>query len=419
MAKTIDAYNREMALTPVVIALEQSGVRINDEIFEMQAYWQNKFNKGEEVLYTYGDGTKPGTKMFFNVLRRKGLIDESRLTYTDKGNPQYGREHVERIVNDEVLKSSLVSRSQLQKALGTYINVYAESYKTNNGRFYPYYNQVRNEEDYGTVTGRFSSNLQQLPKIPKSNNVPNLRKCIVPNKGEVLIKRDFSGQELRVAAHYAEGKILEAYRADPNLDVHNFVQGLIRNVIGKDIELPTSNMTPRDVIKMINFLKLYRGGPGTLNEKTGIPLNQCKEIFSIYDRALPEFEALMKDVENMVKGGTRLRTWGGRLYDVEPPKVIQGRKRTFYYKLGNILIQGSSADMTKEAMIRYFNAPNRTGALIMVVHDELVVSVKPECADKEMKILQWAMDDIPGWDVPLRSEGKIGENFGEMTKFEV
>jgi len=28
------------------------------------------------------------------------------------------------------------------------------------------------------------------------------------------------------------------------------------------------------------------------------------------------------------------------------------------------------------------------------------------------------MDDIPGWDVPLRSEGKYGPSFGEMKSYD-
>jgi DNA polymerase-1 len=171
---------------------------------------------------------------------------------------------------------------------------------------------------------------------------------------------------------------------------------------------------------MINFLKLYGGGPTKLAERLRIPINQARMFFSAYDAALPEFKNLMKEIENLARSGKKIRTWGGRSYDVEPashdPKT--GKRREFYYKLGNVLIQGSSADMTKEAMIRYYYNPQRKGNLLMTVHDELVVEVDEQYTDSEMAIVRWAMDEIPGWDVPLCSDGAVGKNLGKMEKYD-
>jgi DNA polymerase I-like protein with 3'-5' exonuclease and polymerase domains len=72
--------------------------------------------------------------------------------------------------------------------------------------------------------------------------------------------------------------------------------------------------------------------------------------------------------------------------------------------------------MTKEAMIRYHYHPYRKGDIVMTVHDEIVVEVDVDDAPAEMELLRWAMDEIPGWDVPLRSDGAIGFNLGEMVK---
>ena len=69
-------------------------------------------------------------------------------------------------------------------------------------------------------------------------------------------------------------------------------------------------------------------------------------------------------------------------------------------------------------MIRYFYSPHRKGNILLTVHDELVVEVHNNYVKSEMELLRWAMDEIPGWDVPLRSEGFIGTNLGEMKKCE-
>ena len=414
-----NAYRREMMLLPIVITMEKQGIDISPDVHDIRKKLEAKFELMDMQLSAYGDGEKPGSKAMFNVLRKKGLIDESKIQYTAKGNPRYGKEFLEGMIADKELLTCLSLRSKLQKFIGTYLKPFSESAKEYDGKFYPYYNQTRSEDDYGTRTGRFSSNIQQLPKDSGTNftlyaeddftiaEMPSVRTLVVPSKPRYkIIRRDFSGQELRVTAHYAEGSILEGYIADPKMDVHDFVDNLIQEKTGHHLS--------RTPVKMINFLKLYGGGAKKLAERLKIPLNQAYQFFSAYDEALPEFKGLMADIEKLARSGKKIRTWGGRSYDVEPPK--EGRE--FYYKLGNVLIQGSSADMTKEAMIRYFYSPERKGNLIMQVHDELIVEVHEDYADQEMNLLRWAMDEMPGWDVPLRSDGKIGNNLGEMEKYE-
>ena len=232
---------------------------------------------------------------------------------------------------------------------------------------------------------------------------------IIRRKGKIMCIGN-CGQELRVTAHYAEGNILSAYQANPKLDVHTWVQKFILDATGISLN--------RVVTKTISFLKLYGGGPGKLAVMLNISDEEARQFFAAYDAALPEFKQLMKDIETVSRRGQKIRTWGGRLYDVEPAIHVNGRRKEFYYKLGNILIQGSSADMTKEAMVRYHNHPERTGRIMLVVHDEIVCSCPEDKLDHELKVLKESMDDILGWDVPLRSEGKYGPNFGEMQAYD-
>lgn len=413
-----DAYAREQRVLPIVIALEMQGINVSSDVHETRKKLEAKFDLLNLQLSAYSGGEKPGSKAMFNVLRKKGLIDESKIQYTAKGNPRYGKEFLAGMVSDKALLEVLSLRSKLQKFIGTYLRPFSESAKLYNGKFYPYYNQTRSEDDYGTRTGRFSSNIQQLPKDSGTNftlyaeddftiaEMPSVRSLITTSRPDwSIIRRDFSGQELRVTAHYAEGSILAAYQKDPTMDVHAFVDGLIQEKTGHHLS--------RTPVKMINFLKLYGGGPGKLAERLNIPLSQAITFFQAYDTGLPEFKDLMKDIEKLARSGKKIRTWGGRSYDVEESK--DGTK--LYYKLGNVLIQGSSADMTKEAMCRYFYHPDRKGRLIMQVHDELICEVPDEYLDQEMRLLRWAMDEIPGWDVPLRSDGKFGKNLGQMQEY--
>lgn len=411
-----DAYKREMQVLPIVIDLEMRGINISESIDKIKDKLEQDFYLLDLQLSAYGNGEKPGSKGMFNVLRKKGLIDESKLKYTDKGNPRYGKEFIEDLISDKNLSGILKTRSKLQKLLGTYIRPFYISAKTYNNKYYPYYNQTRSEDDFGTRTGRFSSNIQQLPKSTGSNTdkydgsdsieLPSVRSLIVPSSpGRSFVKRDFSGQELRVTAHYAEGKIQQAYIDNPRLDVHSWIDNLIIELTGMHLQ--------RTPVKMISFLKLYGGGPNMLSIRLGIPFSVAQTFFNAYDTALPEFKQLMVEIEKLARSGIKIRTWGGRSYDVEESK--DGRE--FYYKLGNVLIQGSSADMTKEAMIRYVNHQDRRGVLFMQVHDEIVIECDDCDIDHEMELLRWAMDEIEGWDVPLRSDGKVGKNLESMTEY--
>jgi DNA polymerase-1 len=410
------AFEREMKLLPIVIGMEQRGVHLAPNIQGEFNKWQKELDLLELQLSAYGNGAKPGSKAMFNAFISKGLIDKSKITYTEKGNPQYGQDYIENLISDSNLLNVIKRRSKLQKLLGTYLKHFAESAEKYNCKYYPYYNQTRTADDYGTRTGRFSSNIQQLPKIAlledKSDtaemaDLPNPRKLIVAPPGEVLIKRDFSSQELRVCAHFAEGAALQAYVDNPRMDIHTFVKDLIFDKTGIRME--------RGYVKCISFLKLYGGGPSKLAFQLRISVEEARDFFTAYDAALPDFKELMKNVEALSRSGKKIFTWGGRGYDVEPSKIIHGRKQEYYYKLGNVLIQGSSADMTKEAMIRYESHPDRKGYIYMQVHDEIVVAVDERYAESEMKVLKWAMDEIPGWDVPLCSDGFKGYNLYDMV----
>ena len=412
-----DAYNREMKLLPIIIDLETRGVTISEKVHGIRDKLEGIFKLLELQLSAYGNNTKPGSKAMFQVFRDKGLIDESKIQYTEKGNPRYGKEFITDLIDDEILSGILLKRSRLQKFLTTYLRPFSESSKQYNNKFYPFYNQTRSEDDYGTRTGRLSSNMQQLPKniitdykLTKdtvTDDIPPVRSLIVPSSpSKSILKRDFSGQELRVAAHYAEGSVLQAYIDDPYIDIHKFVDDLIYERTGMRLS--------RTPVKTISFLKLYGGGPATLAKRLDISLDKAMTFFQAYDSALPEFKRLMKDIDKLARSGKKIRTWGGRSYGVEITK--DGRE--MYYKLGNVLIQGSSADMTKEAMIRYYYHPDRKGDLIMTVHDELIVEVEDEFIDSEMSILKWCMDNIKGWDVPLRSDGKVGKSLSDTKDYE-
>jgi DNA polymerase-1 len=130
--------------------------------------------------------------------------------------------------------------------------------------------------------------------------------------------------------------------------------------------------------------------------------------------ALPGIKDIDNELKTRARAGEPYRTLGGRTYYAEPSKVIDGEVRSFDYKCLNTVIQGSSADMTKQAVINYWRSQQRSGRLLAIIHDEILVSVDPEKALDESRILVEAMEHALHTDVPMIAEPKYGPNFAEM-----
>jgi DNA polymerase I-like protein with 3'-5' exonuclease and polymerase domains len=79
------------------------------------------------------------------------------------------------------------------------------------------------------------------------------------------------------------------------------------------------------------------------------------------------------------------------------------------------LIQGSAADVTKQALINY-DERRKDGKFRITVHDEFNLSVPRNFVKSEMKILREAMSDIK-LDCLLLSDGSVGNNWAELKDF--
>ena len=213
-------------------------------------------------------------------------------------------------------------------------------------------------------------------------------------------------------AHYEDGTLAEAYRENPDLDLHVFVSQLILERTGVVVE--------RKPTKTINFAKIYGAGRAKLAAQMGVDPDTGNRMVDAYESALPSVKQLQRDVNAVGKRGEYITTLGGRRYYSPPAeKDVYGGVRTFEYKLLNYLIQGSSADQTKEAMRLWWDrlrqSTNGT-RFLLTVHDQLVGC----CPRKELKREAAALDEYMReaftLDVPVKSDLTVGANFGNMEK---
>lgn len=237
--------------------------------------------------------------------------------------------------------------------------------------------------------------------------LPNVRSYVLPDEGEELVSYDFASQELRVLAHYEDDLLLQAYRADPSQDLHQFAADTISKVLGVPFK--------RKQAKTCAFAILYGSGLATLAAQLGSTREEAGIIRAAYLDVLPGVKALIDQLKYRAKSNLPLRTWGGRVYYVEPKKFIDGQWRTFDYKLLNYLIQGGSADITKTAIIEY-HRQKVYGKFLLTVHDQIVVSVPTKHWKSEAAILKKCMESVK-LDVQLLADGSIGKDLHNVVDF--
>lgn len=412
-----EAYNRERFLIPVLHENEKHGIRVDVERLkaDIEVYHTAKA-KAEDWLRRFlkaPDLHLDSNEELADALEDAGVVTSFEKTRTGKRSVAKVTLTVDKFKDRRVFLA-LGYRNRLQTALSTFMEPWLATALRSGGRIYTSWRQL------GAVTGRFSSspNFQNMPKswtdkpdgyehptFLRAPELPLLRKYILPDEGHLLVAADYSGQEIRVAAHFEDGPLMEAFNKEPKFDLHSFTQRTIKEMFGRDYE--------RRVCKIGLFASLYGAGGKGLGEQLGLSTEDGGALKRALFAALPGIRELDNELKNRAREGRAYRTLGGREYFAEPSKIVDGSLRSFDYKCLNYLIQGSSADMTKQAMLRY-DAARKHGILLASVHDELLISVPPEKALDEARILVESMEAALEIDVPMIAEPKSGLNFAEL-----
>lgn len=413
----VPAYRREQRIMPIGYRSERNGVPVNVEKLgaDLIKYegalltceqMINKLLKVKDLDYGKKDDLA-------NAIERAGFVDQWVLTPT--GRRSTAKDALEKSISHPDLLHLLRYRGALAGCLQTFARPWFELAQSD-GRIHTSWNQVRSHasdarDSTGSRTGRFSASKPSLMNVTNELNIvvpkglpppPLMREYLEPEKGHVWVKRDFSSQEVRILAHYEDGVLLQAYRDDPRLDPHTMARSMIHDIT--DVEYA------RKDVKITGFSIIYGSGAGALAEQLHRSKEEATSIKNAYLRAFPGVKILQQNVSSRGRSGKSIRTWGGREYYVEPPRIIQGRKMDFSYKLLNYLIQGSAADQTKQCLGDWDDRRAPDDVFMATVHDEFNISAPAEDWQTSMRVLREVMDqDL--FDTPMRSEGFVGPNW--------
>lgn len=433
-----DAYDRERELMPILLDNERVGVRVDlralrrdIELYSAASFeadnWLRKKLKTKDL-------NLDSDAEVAEALSRAGIVDDDQWTLTATGNRSVSKKNLlPTMFNDPRIASVFGYRNRLQTCLKMFMLPW-ERQATARGE--PYistnWNQIRQSHSEagvnGTRTGRPSTSNPNFLNISKSwhdkddgyehpafiKSIPELplvRRYILPDDGDVFCHRDYNGQELRLLGHFEDAALMRAYQANPRMDVHDHVRQLIEDIA--DLQYH------RTQVKITNFRRIYGGGAPATASALNVSIDVAKELLAAHGRALPGVKDLSAQIVRLARSGEPIITWGGRQYFTEPPKYDKryGREMTYEYKLLNYLIQGSAADCTKEAILRYSRHPKKSGRFLVTVYDEINVSAQRSHVESEMAVLGEAMESIE-CDVPMLTDGKTGLNWAELKKWE-
>jgi DNA polymerase-1 len=404
-------YDRERELMPILIEGTRRGIRIDQELLSIDALvYDTALSQCADQIYAklgsefnIGSGTQ-----LAEMLDRAGMIAEWQ--YTPTGRKSTAKRFLLSAIKDPSLADLIAYHSSLSTCLSTFINPWLDLSQTD-GRVHPEWNQVRDtdRQSKGTKTGRLSSSHPNFQNVPNEFEqvvpaglppLPLMRRYCLPEEGHLWIKRDFSSQEVRWLAHFEDGTLLQEYIKNPGLDPHSTAQTVMRETTGKTFV--------RKHVKITAFTTIYGGGVPKLAEQMGVEVAHAFEVREAYLAAFPGVRKLQQAVSRRGKSGQGVMTWGGRLYFTEPHPQFD-----FSYKLLNYLIQGSSADQTKQAIIDWNNQRGPDAMFLATVHDEINISAPADYAHVHAGDLQRVMDQSV-CDCPMRSEGFIGPNWYDL-----
>ena len=271
------------------------------------------------------------------------------------------------------------------------------------GRIHTTFNQTV------TSTGRLSSTEPNLQNIPvRTEAGRQIRSAFVVGEGfESLITADYSQIEMRVMAHLsADPGLIEAYREGE--DLHNYVGSKVFDV---PVDEVTSELRRR--VKAMSYGLVYGLSAFGLSQQLGIPAREAKEIMESY---FERFGGVKRYLDEVVvqarKDGYTSTVFGRRRYLPELNSDNRVARENAERAALNAPIQGTAADIIKDAMIRVDKAlEGMASRVLLQVHDELVVEVAPGEAEDVQRILEREMDKAIELTVPLEVSVGVGKNW--------
>ena len=412
-------YELERSLIRHLVKMRKRGVRVDLEAAERVQ--DDLAEKEKDLLSSIHDDTNVWVEPW-TASSIAEAFDAVKLSYprTEKTDaPSFTKQFLSS--HEHPVAQKIVRLREFNKANTTFVsNIFKFEHE---GRIHAEFHPLRSD-DGGTVTGRFSSSNPNLQQIPARDPVIRsaIRGLFLPEEYCKWGSFDYASQEPRWLAHYCASMpednrhamiddVVEMYQND-DADFHQMVADMAG--------------ISRKEAKTVNLGIMYGMGVGKLGALLGLETAEAKELLSEYHSKVPFVKGIADAVSSAAQRNGFIRTvlgrkcrfdkWEPTQWGVHKPlpqeeaRKTYGNsiKRAFTYKALNRLIQGSSADQTKKAMLMCAEE----GLLPMLqVHDELCFSLEDE--DQIAPIIE-IMQNCVEAKVPFKVDCAVTDNWGQV-----
>lgn len=412
----------EFDLTTVVAAMENEGVPID------RALWRQKLAKYE------AQREESRLKMHELIFDDSGIPEQMGLFVRDavdldsskKVKETFNKLGIdidstdERIISlvDHPAAKELLNYRGLSKIMTSYGDNILDQIHPFTGRLHADFNQI------GTRTGRFACknpNLQQMPS--------DFRACITLPPDYKIVSADFANIELRILAKYSQDtEFIKAFSS--GADPHKSTAAGMFN-----IPIEQVSKEQRFIAKTINFGLVYGMGVNKLRDMLNAEQRKNNEqeltidaVKLLYNRYKQTYRGAIKWLDETGNTGYNQEfstTMLGRRRILNRPvyqgdddaynKQIAGMKR----QAANSPIQGTSADITKLAMVNLYHdlsKYNYRAKIIIQVHDEIVVLAHKNEATTIKELTVESMTDSAQeilQEVPVKVDALIGDQWSK------
>ena len=401
-SKQLKIWQLQIELTKVLFNMEYRGIKI-DNSYAKQAIAKLEERRAEVEKEIYA---LVGYE--FKILSSTKAVTEAMQTlnikptrFTPKGNPSWSEEAL--VASQSELGGLIAQYRNLTKLQSTYIEPYADK-------------DVMHTifKNWGTVTGRLSSanpNLQNIPRDftglkgeglseaqrgelldrlvknkfasasgwtpealqawsflegDKTDDATQVtaRRIVIPRKNYNMVAFDYSQMEVRMFLLYVGQPEMLALMEKGGIDFHSETAKIAFNIKEDHPEWEFY----RQAAKSITFGVIYGIGKDKLGHEMGVSPTEAAKYKKQY------FENMKGSREffNKVVGTIQTRGWVrnkyGRIYHIP--------KKDWGYKAVNYLVQGTSAEILSERMIKVdqFLSKYKSNLLVQI-HDEIIVEI--------------------------------------------
>ena len=397
----------EMPLVEVLVELEYNGIRVDcDRLAELSGRFGDEIERAEQEIYELAG--RP-----FNIASpkqlQKILFEEQKLPVArkTKTGPSTDADVLEELAPLHPLPAKILEYRQYSKLKSTYVDALPQMVHPRTGRVHASFHQEV------AATGRLSSSDPNLQNIPvRTEAGREIRSAFIPGEeGWALLAADYSQIELRVLAHFSgDQRLCEAFAQDE--DIHAQVAAQVYGVRLADV---TAAM--RRQAKVVNFGIIYGQSAFGLSKQLGISKEEAAKFIDAYFEGYPAVDGFFQKVLAECDRSGYVSTVLGRRRAIRGVRVGAGRQRNLPERTAiNTVIQGSAADLIKQAMIaihrrlRHIRLPAR---MLLQIHDELIFEVSPDAIGALAALVSEEMAEACMLAVPLKVDVKTGPNWAD------